>query len=446
MTTPGRASSLDDTMAAGADADAGVPRSEDLTGRKNLLLLIQLRWFAVAGQVLSILVVNLGLGIALPVEAMSGVILFLVVLNAASHLRLQGKASVTNIELFTALVFDVGALTAQLALSGGATNPFTFLYLLQVTLGAVLLEAWSTALLVALAILCFAGLTVFYLPLDLTDPVGSSFQNLQILGLLICFTLNAGLLVVFVTRISRNLRERDTRLADMRQQAAEEDHIVRMGLLASGAAHELGTPLATLAIILGDWKRMPALKADPELAEEIDAMQAEVQRCKAIVTGILLSAGEARGESAGATTLLTFLDGLVEEWRATKPSARLAYENDIGDDMAIVSESTLRQVVFNVLDNAFEASQGWARLTAAIDDDMLVLTVEDDGPGFDPDILANVGKPYQSSKGRLGGGLGLFLVVNVVRKLGGRFEARNRKGRGAVVTLFLPLEALEIDG
>jgi len=114
--------------------------------------------------------------------------------------------------------------------------------------------------------------------------------------------------------------------------------------------------------------------------------------------------------------------------------------------MAIVSESTLRQVVFNVLDNAFEASQGWARLTAAIDDDMLVLTVEDDGPGFDPDILANVGKPYQSSKGRLGGGLGLFLVVNVVRKLGGRFEARNRKGRGAVVTLFLPLEALEIDG
>ena len=86
------------------------------------------------------------------------------------------------------------------------------------------------------------------------------------------FVLNAALLVVFVTRINRNLRERDAQLADLRQRAAEEEHIVRMGLLASGAAHELGTPLATLSVILGDWRRMPDFAADPELAEEIDEM------------------------------------------------------------------------------------------------------------------------------------------------------------------------------
>ncbi len=140
--------------------------------------------------------------------------------------------------------------------------------------------------------------------------------------MLVCFALDAALLVFFVTRINRNLRERDARLATLRQRAAEEDHIVRIGLLASGAAHELGTPLATLSVILGDWRRMPVLAADPELVGEIDAMEAEVQRCKAILTGILVSAGEARGESAALTTLHTFLDDFVEDWREARRRRR----------------------------------------------------------------------------------------------------------------------------
>lgn len=436
---------LRDTFRPQWDGD-DIPASGDLTGRENLLLLIQLRWIAVAGQIFSMLVVALALDIALPVGPMVLVISALVALNLSGHLRLRRQATVSNAELFLSLLFDLAALTAQLALSGGATNPFVFLYLLQVTLGAVLLEARSTVILVGLAILCFAGLTRFYVPLALDGQSGLSVQSLQIIGMLICFAINAALLAVFVTRINRNLSEREARLAGMRQRAAEEDHIVRMGLLASGAAHELGTPLATLSIILGDWRRMPALGSDPELSEEIGAMEAEVQRCKTIVTSILLAAGETRGESAGATTLLTFLDNLVDDWRATKPSARLAYENTIDDDIAIVSESTLRQGLFNILDNAFEASHGWLRLAASRSEGTLLLTVEDDGPGFPADMLATVGKPYQSSKGRLGGGLGLFLLVNVVRKLGGRVDARNRSEGGAVISLALPLEALAIDG
>ena len=105
------------------------------------------------------------------------------------------------------------------------------------------------------------------------------------------------LIVVFMTRIARNLRDRDNGLAALRQQAAEEDHIVRMGLLASGAAHELGTPLASLSVILSDWRRMPALANDPELMEEIAEMQADVQRCKSIVTGILMSAARSERPS-----------------------------------------------------------------------------------------------------------------------------------------------------
>jgi two-component system sensor histidine kinase RegB len=428
-----------------AVARPATPAPVDQAGRKNLLLLIQLRWFAVAGQVLSILVVRYGFGSDLPLEPMAGVIAALVALNLVSLVRLRRRKRVTNVELFASLVFDVVALTAQLHLSGGADNPFAPLYLLQVTVGAVLLEAWSTGVLVALAILCFTALTRFYRPLDLLALDGTGLVDPQTLGMLICFVLNAVLLVVFVTRINRNARERDERLAFLRQRAVEEDHIVRMGLLASGAAHELGTPLSTLSIILGDWRRMPELTADPEIASEIDAMRAEVARCKSIVTGVLLAAGETRGESAAVTTLLAFLDGLAADWRATRPQAGLVYENRVETDLSIVAESTLRQGVFNVLDNAFEVSPHRIAFTASREGNTLVLEVADEGPGFSPDILAEVGRPYRSTKDRRAGGLGLFLVFNVVRKLGGTAEAGNRPAGGARIEMRLPLASLVID-
>jgi len=426
-------------------ANAGLPTAEDATGRKNLLLLIQLRWIAVGGQILTMLAVAAGFGATLPTGAMAAVLAALVTLNLGSLLRLRTRVAVTNAELFAALLFDVAALTTQLALTGGATNPFAFLYLLQVTLGAVLLEAWPIWAMVALTGLCFAGLTVAYRPLDLPGFTDAALLELRIGGLLVCFALDAALLAVFVTRINRNLRERDARLADLRQQAAEEDHIVRMGLLASGAAHELGTPLATLSVILGDWRRMPTLTSDAELCAEIDAMEAQVRRCKAIVTGTLLSAGEARGDSTTVTTLHDFLDDLVEEWGDVHPSANLSYDVGVAEDLAIASDSALKQVVFNVLDNAVEASPYWIGFEAATrEGEMLVLAVTDLGPGFAPGMAERIGKPYRSSKGQQGRGLGLFFVVNVLRKLGGRVEAANRPEGGAIVTMELPLAALAI--
>jgi two-component system sensor histidine kinase RegB len=425
--------------------DAKSSAVADPTGRRNLEQLIQLRWIAVAGQVVTIASVSVLFHVRLPLLDMSLVLGFLVALNVVSLIRLKAKDSVSNGELFLTLVFDIAALTAQLYFSGGATNPFTSLYLLQVILGAVLLDTWSIWVLVLLTTACFAELTVFYRPLQLPIASRDSLSALHIQGLLISFLLDSCLLVVFVARITKNLRLRDARLADFRQQAAEEDHIVRMGLLASGAAHELGTPLSTLSVILNDWRRMPSLLADPQLAEEIGEMEGEVARCKAIVTGILLSAGEARGEAPVVTTVGAFLDDTVDDWRDIHPGVDVVYHNAFQDELTIISDVALRQVVFNVLDNAAEASPQWVGFAADQVDDMLVITVTDAGPGFAPSILANFGKPYNSSKGRLGGGLGLFLVVNVVRKLGGAVTARNRASGGASVTLSMPLSALTIE-
>jgi two-component system sensor histidine kinase RegB len=413
-------------------------------GRENLLQLVQLRWLAVAGQLATILLTQFVFGIVLPLGAMLSVLAALVALNLASIAFLRRRSRISNAELFGALLLDVVALSAQLYLSGGATNPFVSLFLLQVVLGSVLLDRWSSWALVAATSIAFAVLTIFYRPITLPQTFDRSLFALHIQGMWVCFALVAVLLVMFVTRINGNLRAQDAYLDTIRRQAVEEDHIVRIGMLASGAAHELGTPLSSLSVILGDWRRIEAIAADPDLARDVEDMQAEVQRCKAIVTSILLSSGDARGEQSAATTVHALFDRIVADWTAARDFTHLHYTDRFGADLPIVADVVLQQAVFNLLDNAAEVSPDGIDVALTRHGETLELTVRDEGPGFAAEQLGNLGKPYNSSKAELGRGLGLFLVGNVARKLGGTLTARNVEGTGAEVTLRLPLAAISL--
>lgn len=412
------------------------------TGHKNMLHLIHLRWLAVGGQIATILVATWGFGIQLPMFNMLAVMVCLIAFNIGSHLRWHEERVVSNRELFLAMLVDIASLTAQLYFTGGINNPFVFLFLLQVILSAVLLRAESTWLVVAITTVCLAFLSIVNKPL--VWPLNSTYKlaDLYATGLVICFVLNAALLVIFITRIGRNLRAGDAALASLRQRAAEEEHIVRMGLLASGAAHELGTPLATMSVVLGDWKRMPQFSNDPAMLEEIEEIERQLMRCKSIVSGILLSAGETRGESSSKTSLNEFFENLVEEWESSRPAQHFEYTNSIEEEFTVAFDSTVKQMVFNVLDNALEVSPNWLRFEVSKNHEQLFLTVADQGPGFRADILEQVGTPYNSSKGRPGGGLGLFLVMNVARTLGGTLTVTNRQEGGAEVVIALPLNAM----
>jgi len=434
--------------AARSSPSAAAANVEFAAGHKNMLQLIELRWIAVVGQITTISAAILIFGIELPLVHMLQVLACLIAFNVASHMRWHERRPVSNGEMFMAILVDVSSLTVLLYLSGGTTNPFAFLYLLQVIVSAVLLDVLWTWIIVVVTIGCMAGLAMYGQPLTLPFDHARGMGSLYIQGLLVCFALNAALLVMFISRISDNVRDKATQLAALRQRAAEEEHIVRMGLLASGAAHELGTPLSTVSVILGDWKRMPEFRNNPEMLEELTEMQTQLKRCKAIVSGILLSAGEARGESAERTTVSNFLDGLATHWEASRPVRTFIYNSRIGDHIPVASDSALRQTIDNLLDNALEASPDWVYMDAHVDERMLVVTVFDRGPGFAPSMLAHFGKPYHSTKGKPGGGLGLFLAVNVVRKLGGTVTARNRRddeGGGAEVAVRLPLAAIELE-
>lgn len=421
---------------------------QETTNRKNLLLLVLLRWLAVVGQVGAIGIASLWLGFDLPLASMGCVLLFLIGLNLVSLRRSRSLVPVTNLELLIELLLDVSALTVQLYLSGGATNPFVSLFLLQAILGAVLLRAWATWTVVAVASGCYVGLMLTYRDVGLSMRMSGDdthrFFDLHVFGMFVCFLLAAGLLVAFVTRINRNLRDQDLRLAELRQQSAEEGHVVRMGLLASGAAHELGTPLSTISVILNDWQRMEVMQAEPDLAGDLAEIQSQLARCKEIVSGILRSSGEERGEGAARASMISFFDDVIADWERIRDPANLIFDNLLENDIVIASDALLRQVMFNVLDNALEASAAEVHVQVLQDKETLVILVRDTGTGFSPAILAEIGTPYHSTKGQPGRGLGLFLVFNVVRKLGGRVSASNQPAGGAVVEMNIPIAALAV--
>ena len=409
-----------------------------------MLLLTHLRWLAVAGQLGTILVANRIFAIPLPLVPMLLVLAALALLNLVTLALLQRRA-VRTVELFGALLCDFAALTLNLYWSGGATNPFISLYLLQVVLGAVLLEAAYSWAIVVLTCSAFAVLMTVYRPLALPAPYANPITPPFIVGSWINFILAAVLLVLFVTRIAANLRARDGHVADMRKRAAEEEQIVRMGLLASGAAHELGTPLASLSVILGDWRQDPLIARDARLSAELGDMQTELARCKDILSGILFAAGEVTGQAPARTTLRAFVADVIDGWSSGRQEI-IVLDDRLSVDQAIVADRALAQAITNLLENAADAGATRIALRLEQDEGHVRITASDNGSGFPPAMLDSLGTPYQTTKARHGAGLGLFLTVNTLRTLGGTVDARNKAAGGAEVSLALPLSAIAIRG
>ena len=407
---------------------------------ENMRLLVQLRWIAVAGQVLAILVAHYLLGVDLPFEAMLSIAGLLALGNLLFTVTLR-EAWVVPGELMLALLLDMAALTAQLYLSGGTRNPFISLYLLQIVLGAILLPASRAWLLVLASIAAFFFLAVYHLPLNYPPQLADEI-DLALIGQEIAFVMVAVLLVMFMTRISRNLRARDDYVAELRQRAAEEDSIVRMGLFASGAAHELGTPLSSLSVLVGDWQRDPELTRDERFREELTDARRAVERCREIVSDILDTSGLPRGEAMASFAAESVLADLVTDWQALHEHIPLDARFETVRGARIPGEPALRQALWSLLENAGEVSPGGIAMHASVENEQLLVDIVDDGPGFAPQQLAAVGQASRSVKGA-GHGLGLFLAASVARRLGGSLSASNRPEGGASVRLALPLVGSE---
>jgi len=406
----------------------------------NLRRLFLLRNIVIAGQVIAIAAAVTLLNAPLALAPMSLVIVVLVMLNLRTWARLRQGGPVGDAELFFELLADAGCLTALLYLSGGSTNPFVSLYLLPLTIAAAALPAryaWSMA---GLTVTGYTLLVFFFQPLGHDQSMHSSAFNLHILGMWITFLVSAVLIASFVTTMSASIRVRDRELAAARERALRDEQVLALGTFAAGAAHELGTPLATIAVLSRELENEHS--AVPGLGKDLQLLRAQVDHCKRIITGMTTAAGQARAEHASRQNVRAFLDGVLAKWALLRPQVSLAVTwNGVGAVPDIIGEETISQTLINILNNAADASPQKVEIAGSWSATALTIEVRDRGPGITEEISAQAGRKPVSTKSA-GRGIGLFLANATVERLGGSVALFNRDGGGGCTRVTIPLANL----
>jgi two-component system sensor histidine kinase RegB len=423
--------------ARGQPADAAEDR-----GRIHLSWLVQLHWWAILGQAVVIVAADALTGVVLP----SKTLVALLVAEVAGNLALgawSARVRVTDGAIAAVMLLDVAVLTVLLDLTGGAANPFTTLYLVNVALAAVLLPPrWSWALMAA-SVLGFVGLFVHE---ELAGPghhvrMPSDPRHLMtshLRGTWVALTLSAIFVVFFVQRVAAALAVRDRELEQARLVAARREKLASLATLAAGAAHELGTPLGTIAIVAKELERALASDARDEVRADLRLVREMVARCRAILNRMSARAGENAGEGleripAGAWCEAA-LDGLRDR-------ERVVVEH-VAPEAAIVGPPlALGDALRGLLKNALQASGSHARVVLRIDAERgrVRASVRDRGPGMPPEVLARVGEPFFTTKGPGDGmGLGLFLTRALAEQIGGEFHIASRPGEGTEAWIDLP--------
>ncbi|TVR04378.1 MAG: sensor histidine kinase [Deltaproteobacteria bacterium] len=434
------------------------PDAENARQRLNLYWLVRLRWLAVLGQVTVVAVVGLGMGVSLPAMYLLSLTGYIALTNAV----LQGGLRLMRDRVFSSgfsrrvtwtiaavVAFDVLMLTGLLYGSGGRDNPFAIFYLVHVVLGAVLLPArlaWGVTL---LCVLGYAAVFHVYVPLPELGhghPPGAGptrlqhDMNLHVNGMFVAIALASVVLVTFVSRLSLALRQQDRNLSRLRDREALTQHAHALAAFAAGAAHELGSPLTSIAITARELEREAARLGEEEFSEDASVIRQEVERCRRILSRIALDAGTRLGEEPSVLTVEPWLREVVADLPEADrvrldlaPAARAARIS--GPIIA------LGDALRSVLRNALQASPRGESVDvrARREGPHVILDVVDRGHGMAPDTLARADEPFFTTRGGADGfGLGLYLTRMLLQDMGGRFELSSTQGEGTTVRLVLP--------
>ncbi len=412
----------------------------------NLRRLVVMRCFVLAGQFLAVWVAVTSLHMALPVRPLVGIIAAMTAVNFLTWWRMQRPWPVSEIELFSHLALDVVALTALLYFSGGSTNPFVILYLLPLALTAAALPAAYAWAMAAVSIACYTLLMFYYIPLPQSHAGDHDDFGLHVLGMWLGFVLSAGLIAWFAVRMAETRRSRDRLLAQVREDELRNERIVALGTLATGAAHELGTPLSTMAVLTKELDQDAG--ASPAMRDNLRILREQIDRCKSILSTLSVSAGASRAEGGGRLPLENYLEEILQNWQTTRlgVSVRHRFEGP-RPSPEIVAEQVLSQAIVNILNNAADVSPENIEITGLWDEHELELKICDRGAGLAPDAVHAAGQPFFTTKAPGQGlGLGLFLAHATLRRFGGKVQLYNREGGGVCTQLTLPLSGLRVDG
>jgi two-component system sensor histidine kinase RegB len=407
----------------------------------GLAWVLRLRTASVLGVLALVLVAHFVVGIALPLGVLLAVLLAWFLTNVAASTWARHGGRVPESAMAGLLAADAVFLAAVFYWTGGPSNPFSFFFLVHLSLAAVALPAryaWAVA---ALSAVLFGLLFVDHVPLPHADAHGHHDVNMHLRGMWLAFVLAAAYILTFTTRLGRAIADQAAEVADARAKAARAEKLASLATLSAGAAHELATPLSTIAVIAGELEReLATTGASDEVRDDVRVVREQVARCRAILDAMRARAGEPGGEapsSVGAADLAArAVHALPDPSRVT---VVLDPGLEAGTWRGFVGSAA--QALGALVKNAVEASPPGAGVTLrlAAAEGGLRAEVLDVGTGFAPEIADRIGEPFFTTKeaGR-GMGLGVFLARAVAERHGGRLDLRSLPGVGTTATLVLP--------
>lgn len=409
-----------------------------LPGHIQLRRLVNLRSLAVAAQAFTLLAVWKVLELELEWLPMTACIAMLAAINILTLLRLKSTRPVTNLELFAQLGIDVFALSFLLYYAGGSTNPFVSIYMLPLVIAAATLPARYTWGMAALTTVCYSWLMVYHIPLPHNHQDMDNAFNTHVMGMWTGFVISAVVVAYFVVKMAQAVRARDELLVQVREEILRNERIVALGTQAAGAAHELGTPLSTMAVVIGELQH----EADNEqLQDNLTLLDEQVRACRRILDKIMLNA-----QDSGTSTIQSadkLMAEVLDEWQLLRPTAQYLYDSDKPAPLISV-DVTLRAALMNLLNNAADAGVQAIEINTRRDSSNFILEIRDYGTGLSEEVLLKAGTAFFTTKTE-GRGLGLFLANATIERLGGTVRLYNREGGGAVTELTLPVaQALPI--
>ncbi|WP_430430958.1 ActS/PrrB/RegB family redox-sensitive histidine kinase [Oceanicaulis sp.] len=427
------------------DAD---PNLTPVFGRVRLRTLILLRWLAVTGQTMAVIVVFYGLGFDLPLGACLGVIAASAWVNAWLSLAMPTQRFAKDWEAFLQLAYDMIQLMVLLALTGGLTNPFSVMLVGPVVIAVAALPGRWWLTLAAIAIVGSISLSIWHLPLPWSDAEAVVLPSTYRAGIWVALAIAIAFTAVYAWRVGFEAQRMGAALAATQSVLAREQRLSALGALAAAAAHELGTPLATIQLTA---KEMLRAAQDDLSREDADLIISQAQRCREILQRLSQSSHTTADKMHERIGLRELMDEAAAPLKGLDAHVvvKLAPTPDHPDAPVLKRQTELLYGLGNFIENAVDFAQTEVQIIGAWSETELNIVVQDDGPGFPPDILAKLGEPYvttrRSQPGYGGLGLGVFIAVTLIERIGGTVDLTNAAEGGARVSLTLPRAALEAE-
>ncbi len=407
----------------------------DHAERQNLQRLFILRIITVICWSLTIYGVVAFLGMPIPAYSMSLVLIALALFNIFTWLRLKWGGPVGPLEFMLQLMVDVLALSSLLYLSGGASNPFVLLFLLPIIIATAVLPAIHIWILILFTGICYSLLMWKYVPLPHVHGEEHSFSQ-HVFGMWLAFVVSAAVIAYFVVGMRRSLRSKDQALAAAREKHLHDEQLIVLGTLAASTAHELGTPLGTMALLSDELKETID---DPDAQQILNTLKQQITRCKDALATLSASTGGVRLTGGEILPVNVFLQRILSEWQQSHPSVQLHTDwQGLEPAPGILADRTLSQALCNILDNATDASPNDVEWHANWDSNSLSMEINDRGEGLSQEAVQLIGtRPYSDKSD--GMGLGLFLAHSIISRFAGEVRLINRDGGGVTTRIRLPL-------